>query len=46
MVELSNADNYDDAKHEWIATGEVWWDQVGDIEDAPEAARVIVPVFC
>ncbi len=36
MVELSNADNYDDAKHEWIATGEVWWDQVGDIEDAPE----------
>ena len=25
MVELSVADNYDEAKHEWIATGEVWW---------------------
>ena len=25
MTELSVADNYDDAKHEWIATGEVWW---------------------
>lgn len=25
MVELSVADNYDDAKEEWIATGEVWW---------------------
>ncbi len=25
MTELSVADNYEDAKHEWIATGEVWW---------------------
>jgi hypothetical protein len=25
MVALSKADNYDDAKREWIATGEVWW---------------------
>ena len=25
MVDLSKADNYDEAKHEWIATGEVWW---------------------
>ena len=29
MVSLSKADNYDDAKHEWIATGNVWWDEVG-----------------
>ena len=25
LTELSLSDNYDDAKHEWIATGEVWW---------------------
>lgn len=25
MTELSVSDNYDEAKHEWIATGEVWW---------------------
>jgi len=25
LTELSVSDNYDDAKHEWIATGEVWW---------------------
>ena len=25
MVELSVSDNYDEAKHEWKATGEVWW---------------------
>ena len=25
MVELSVADNYTEAKHEWIATGEVFW---------------------
>ena len=25
MLELSVADNYEEAKHEWIATGEVWW---------------------
>tara|TARA_R100000734_G_scaffold17903_1_gene14396 strand:- start:587 stop:1714 length:1128 start_codon:yes stop_codon:yes gene_type:complete len=29
MVTLSVADNYDDAKHEWIATGEVWWNGLG-----------------
>tara|TARA_R100001377_G_C3194375_1_gene111984 strand:+ start:788 stop:1912 length:1125 start_codon:yes stop_codon:yes gene_type:complete len=26
MVKLSVADNYEDAKHEWSATGEIWWD--------------------
>ena len=25
MVALSNADNYEEAKEEWIATGEVWY---------------------
>jgi len=25
MTELSVADNYEEAKHEWIATGEVFW---------------------
>lgn len=25
MLELSVSDNYDEAKHEWIATGNVWW---------------------
>jgi len=25
LTELSISDNYNDAKHEWIATGEVWW---------------------
>lgn len=25
LIELSVADNYDDAKLEWEATGEVWW---------------------
>ena len=29
MTALSVADNYDDAKHEWIATGEVWWEGLG-----------------
>jgi len=29
MTNLSLADNYDDAKHEWIATGEVWWQGIG-----------------
>ena len=29
MTSLSVADNYDDAKHEWIATGEVWWQGIG-----------------
>jgi hypothetical protein len=31
MVTLSNADNYDAAKHEWIATGNVWWDGLGSM---------------
>jgi len=30
LVELSNADNYDDAKLEWIATGDVWWGGNGE----------------
>jgi len=29
MVALSVADNYDDAKYEWKATGEVWWSGIG-----------------
>ena len=29
MIELSNADNYEEAKHEWIATGDVWWSGQG-----------------
>jgi hypothetical protein len=33
MTELSVADNYDDAKHEWIATGEVWWSGNDEIPD-------------
>tara|TARA_R100000781_G_scaffold84689_1_gene52137 strand:+ start:2075 stop:3229 length:1155 start_codon:yes stop_codon:yes gene_type:complete len=33
MVNLSKADNYDDAKHEWIATGNVWWNGLGDAPD-------------
>ena len=33
MVELSVADNYEEAKHEWIATGEVWWRGNGDIPE-------------
>jgi len=36
MVALSKADNYEEAKHEWIATGNVWWDEVGDPENPPE----------
>ena len=30
MTELSVADNYDDAKHEWIVTGETWYIPFGD----------------
>lgn len=33
MTELSVADNYDEAKEEWIATGEVWWDGNDEIPD-------------
>jgi len=36
MVELSNADGYEEAKHEWIATGKVWWHEVGDIDNPPD----------
>ena len=36
MVELSVADNYDEAKEEWIATGEVWW---GQNDNIPEWVR-------
>ena len=25
LTELSQADNYEEAKHEWVATGNVWW---------------------
>jgi len=35
MVELSVADNYDDAKHEWVATGNIWHSREGT-ENAPE----------
>ena len=33
MVALSVADNYEEAKEEWIATGEVWWDGNDEIPD-------------
>ena len=33
MVELSAADNYEEAKEEWIATGDVWWNGNGDVPD-------------
>lgn len=33
MTELSVADNYNEAKDEWIATGDVWWNGNGDIPD-------------
>ena len=29
MTSLSIADNYDNAKYEWKATGEVWWQGIG-----------------
>ena len=37
MLELSVSDNYDTAKHEWTATGNCWWDDMG--EDAPDWAK-------
>jgi len=40
MVALSNADNYDDAKHEWIATGNVWWNEIGNYEQLPDYVAV------
>ena len=33
MVNLSVADNYDDAKEEWMATGSVWWRGNGEMPD-------------
>jgi hypothetical protein len=33
MTELSVSNNYNDAKHEWIATGEVWWSGNDEIPD-------------
>lgn len=33
MTELSVADNYNEAKDEWVATGEVWWRGNGNIPD-------------
>lgn len=33
MVELSVADNYDEAKHEWIATGECWWSGLSEMPE-------------
>ena len=33
MVELSVSDDYEVAKHEWIATGEVWWSSLSAIPD-------------
>ena len=40
MVELSVADNYDDAKEEWIATGEVWWGQNDNVPDWVENSQM------
>ena len=33
LTELSVADNYEEAKDEWIATGQVWW---GNADAAPD----------
>ncbi len=33
MTELSVSDDYDTAKHEWIATGEVWWNGNDEMPD-------------
>ena len=33
MVHLSTADNYEEAKDEWLATGNVWWVGNGEIPD-------------
>ena len=37
MVRLSKSDNYDEAKHEWIATGNVWWRTLGEKPDWVES---------
>ena len=33
MTALSVADNFDEAKEEWIATGDVWWSGNGEVPD-------------
>jgi len=33
MVALSNADNYEEAKEEWLATGSVWWRGNGEMPE-------------
>jgi len=33
MTELSVSDDYNTAKHEWIATGEVWWNGNDEMPD-------------
>tara|TARA_Y100000592_G_scaffold76240_1_gene119296 strand:+ start:2780 stop:3928 length:1149 start_codon:yes stop_codon:yes gene_type:complete len=38
MVELSVADDYNVAKHEWVATGNVWWHGCG--EAMPDWVRI------
>tara|TARA_A100001201_G_scaffold142137_1_gene139485 strand:- start:852 stop:1937 length:1086 start_codon:yes stop_codon:yes gene_type:complete len=38
MVELSVADDYNVAKHEWVATGNVWWHGCG--ETMPDWVRI------
>ena len=39
MTDLSIADNYNDAKHEWIVTGETWYIPFG--EEAEEVLPII-----
>ena len=41
MVELSVADNYDDAKHEWVVTGETWYIPFGE-----DASPVLPEIHC
>jgi len=33
LIELSVSNDYDEAKHEWIATGEVWWSGNEEVPD-------------
>ena len=33
LTELSVADSYDEAKHEWIATGECWWSGLSEMPE-------------
>jgi len=32
LIALSNADTYEEAKHEWIATGKMWWRAFGNVK--------------